>query len=169
MPELSYLEKIEFLASNAINEEFYNSNEEHAQIVLTAMVRYSKEKVRIFCGNMCTDVSNDPKYLNEIKLFLSERRGFMEILFCEYKDHFKDQPIYKLLNQYPQEQVKIKTINTLLMYNGKPVHFTVSDNKSFRFETDTLEKTARGNFYDPDSAKMLSEEFDKLFIRGLPL
>jgi hypothetical protein len=166
MLDLLYLKKIELLASNHINEEFYNSNDEHAQIVLTSMVRYSKNIVRVYCGNMCTDVSNDPTYLNEIKIYLTERKGSIYILLCDYKDHFKEKPIYKLLSQYPLEQVQIKTTKTLLLYNGNPVHFTVSDDLAFRFETDIVKKMARGNFNDREGAKMLTEKFDNLFLNA---
>jgi hypothetical protein len=163
MGDLPYSEEIEYLASNHIDREFFNASDEHAQIVLTSMVRHTKEDLKIYCGNLCTDVSNDIVYLEEIQNFLSDRKGTMEILLCDYQDGFKSKPIYQLLSQYPSNQVKIKTTKTLLFFNNKPIHFTVADKESFRIETDIEKKMARGNFNDPESGKMLSKKFDLLF------
>lgn len=164
-----YSEHIEHLAANSIDEEFFNSNELHAEIVLTSMIRHAKQKVKIFSGNMCSDVSNNPNYLNEIKSFLFDRKGTLEILFCDGKDRFKETEIYRILNQFIPDQVQIKTTKTLLLFEDKPIHFTVADDTAFRLETDIEKRMARGNFHDPDSGQMLSKRFDSLFQTGLPL
>lgn len=165
----TFAEYIERLASSSINEEFFNSNESHAQIVLTSMVRHAKKKIRIFSGNMCSEVSNNLTYLNEVKSFLAERSGSLDILFCDSQDHFKTTEIYRLLSDFIPDQVKIKTTKTLLVIGEKPIHFTVADETAFRLETDIEKRMARGNFNDQATGKMLSERFDSLFANALSI
>jgi hypothetical protein len=163
MTDTFYAEKIEFLAANRIKEEFFNSNDNHAQIVLTSMVRHAKKNVNIYCGNMCTDVSNDKVYLDEIESFLEDRKGSINILLCDYNDNFKQKDIYNLLSKYIPNQVQIKRTKKILLYNNNPIHFTVSDDNAYRLETDITAKMARGNFNDPESVIMLKSHFDSLF------
>lgn len=164
-----YTEYIEHLASNSINEEFFNSSELHAQIVLTSMVRHARTKIRILSGNMCSEISNNPTYLNEVKSFLAERSGSIDILFCDSQDHFKTTEIYKLLSNFIPEQVRIKTTKTRLVIGEKPIHFSVADDTAFRLETDIEKRMARGNFNDTVNGKMLSERFDSLFATAISI
>ncbi len=163
MTDSLYAENIDFLAANKKDEEFFNSSEAHAQIVLSSMVKYSNKDVNIYCGNMCTDVSNDPTYLKEIKSFLDDRNGTINVLLCDYNDSFKEKEIYKLLSAYIPLKVKVKKTKKVLLFNNKPVHFTISDSSAFRLETDIDAKMARGNFNDPNSAIKLNEYFFTLF------
>ena len=143
-----------------INEDFFNTSDEHAQIVLTAMMHYAKKEVNIYCGNLCTDVSNNPDYLNEIKSFVDDRNGSIKIILCDYKEDLKKKPIYEQFKDH--NKVVFKKTNSRLIYNRKPVHFTIVDQLAYRLETDIKKKIARGNFNDPQAAASLHNYFEAL-------
>ena len=162
-----YAEKINKLAENGgTNAVFYNSNERHAAIVLHALVKNASDYIKILCCNMCTDVSNNQDYLNALDSFLSgnENRK-IQILLVNYNDIFIKQPIARLLARY-SGQVSVKRMvdtNTDICLNGRPVHFTVSDNRAFRLETDIEKKMAYGNFKDEYNAQILCSVFERYF------
>lgn len=165
MKDLLYLNYIDSLAKEAKNEEFFNSSEEHAKIVLTAIMRYAKQYVNIYCGSMMSEVSNNEEYLNVVQDFL-EKGGIMNVLLNNYDENLVDKGIYKILSLYPNK-IKIKEIKdstNIIKYNGNPVHFTVADGKSFRLETDIINKKAWGNFNNPVDGKVLDDIFHKVFL-----
>lgn len=158
-----YEEKIFQLAKNQTNEMFYNSSSEHAIIVHQALVRYAEKYVYIFSSSMCSEVSNNPMYVEYIKNFLAgsqDRR--IKIILTEYSESFPDRPIAKVLAQYSR-QVEIKRYNGLMMYKEKPAHFTVSDDRAFRLETDIEKQMAFGNFNSPNQANDLKNVFNEVF------
>ncbi len=163
--DILYSEKIEHLASHRINEEVYNSSDDRAKIILTAMLRHAVKKVKILCGSMCTEVSNDPEFLNELREFLDKRKGQLEIILCDYSDELTSRPVYSILKQF-REQVSIKRTEKKYYYNGRVVHFTVVDENAFRLETDIDERMSRANFNDPAGAKKLSQFFKEMNVEA---
>lgn len=164
MKDLLYLNYIDSLAKEAKNEEFFNSSEEHAKIVLTAIMRYAKRYVNIYCESMMSEVSNNEEYLKVVQGFL-EKGGNMNILLNNYDENIVNKGIYKILSYYPNK-IKIKKIEdpaNKIKYNGNPVHFTVADGKAFRLETDIVNKKAWGNFNDPVDGKVLDDVFYRVF------
>ena len=146
------------------NELFYNSNERHASIVLRALVKNAKRYIKIVCDSMCTDVSNNREYLDLLERFLqgSADRS-IKILFVRYDSHFRDLPIAALLRKY-NRQVEIRSREGVdVNFDGKPVHFTMADDKAFRIETDIKAKMAFGNFNNPEQASVLNRVFDRFF------
>ena len=77
-------------------------------------------------------------------------------------------PVAKLLTEYPF-QVSIKKYPGKVFYNGHPSHFTVTDDKAFRLETDIENHMAFGNFNSPSQAIALREVFDKIFQSELAI
>lgn len=161
----SYKEYINVLADTASEEEFYNSDAEHAKIVLSALFRTAQEKVCVFCKDMLSEVNSDPEYINEVQSFL-DRGGKLDILLHGYNVEIEKKSIWSVLSSYfSTEQVRIKYNNNKGFKNneGMPVHFTVADSLAYRFEFDTLKKEARGFFNKPQNAQVLSNNFDKAF------
>lgn len=163
----SYKGYIENLAKNQVPEVFLNSNKEHALIVLTALISNANKYVKTVCGDMCSDVSSDQIYLDAVESFLSgDRSRTFEILFDSYNaETFPNTRIAELLKKY-KEQVTIKELNREydhIYYEGKPVHFSVSDDRAFRIETDIHEKMAWGNFNDKEKAEGFKGAFDGFF------
>lgn len=158
-----YAEKIFNLAKDKADLVFYNSSPEHAIIVHQALVQNADNYVYIFSSSMCTEVSNNPEYCEIVKRFLSgsENRQ-IKIILTNYDDGFPEKPIAKVLALFP-EQVEVKRFDGKVEYKGSPVHFTVSDDRAFRLETNIEEQMAFGNFNSPEQARDLKEVFEKAF------
>ena len=162
-----YAKKIESLAANGGTDEiFYNSYDYHALIVLKNLVKNATDYIKSICGNMCSDVSNDPEYIELVKKFLEgdSKRKFKILFDDKYKDDFLQRPIAKIFSKYPK-QVEIRRLNNdgYIQYEGKQIHLTVSDDRAFRCETDVENKMAWGNFKSPKQAQGFSAAFDKFY------
>ena len=147
-----YESYIESLAREDKDEVFFNSSDSHAQIVLKQIVQSAKNELKIYCGNLCTRVSNDMQYIDALKEFLGRRETKIQVLFADFNDEFYRKPIYKLFSDY-KEQVELKKVlsNHIITKDGVPVHFTIGDSKMYRLETDIENKKAIGNFNDESS------------------
>ncbi|MDR2938115.1 MAG: hypothetical protein LBU92_04155 [Prevotellaceae bacterium] len=160
-----YERTIKNLAKEKKNEVFYNSSDSHARVVLNNMVENAERYVHIVCGNMCTEVSSNPEFLDVVKAFLSKdaSRTFY-VLFDEYKECFLETEIAKLLSLYPT-QVKVKKLKseTHLAYKEQRAHLAISDGRAFRLETDVDKKMAFGNFNDEENVKVFEEVFNSYF------
>ena len=160
-----YKEYIEDLANTRSTEEFYNSDFNHAKIVLANLFRIATEKVRVFCADMLSEVNADTDYLKEVKSFL-ERGGKIDILLHDYSENLKKTAIWKLLEEYVklgQVRVCYNNDNGFKNKENKYVHFTVIDELAYRLEFDVANKQARGFFNNPEVASVLVESFDNAF------
>jgi len=161
-----YSETIESYASGSVDNEFFNSGDEHAMIVLSILVQYAKKSIYIYCGNLCSEVSNNQKYLDNLRAFF-KRGGIAKIALCELDESkidskFLNKEIFKLFNEF-SSQVSIKTTIKKVVENKTPVHFTIADDKAYRLETDIICKKARGNFGSEKVVKVLEDIFWKVF------
>jgi len=161
---MEYAKNIERLASDKKTEIFYNSCDEHALIVLKNLVKNAERYIKIICGNLCSDVSNDEEYLRIVDNFLSKNNTTIDILFDNYDNQcFECLPIFGILKKYPR-QVKVRSlISGHINYEESPVHLTVSDDRAFRLETEIDKKMAWGNFNDEPKARVFSDAFDRFF------
>lgn len=161
----AYIENIENLAKNRDNKVYFNSGPDHAMIVLINIFRNAKNYVETLCGNMCSEVCNNKEYLEVVDKFLGadSTRNF-KILFDSYDENINKKHIFRVLSKYP-EQVSVRRLNAgkSAAYDGKKIHFTVSDNRAFRLETDTEKRIAWGNFNDEAKADIFHTGFSKFF------
>lgn len=158
-----YATNIFRLAKEQTDEIFYNSSAEHATIVHQALMKNASSYVYIFSSSMCSEISNNSEYCEIVDHFLkgAETRR-INILLTDYLDNFANQPIAKVFAKHPS-QVTIKKYAGQALYMGKPVHFTVADDRSFRLETDIEKHMAFGNFNSATQAKNLKNAFDIAF------
>lgn len=162
-----YANHIFDLAKTKKDEVFYNSNAEHASIVHQALVKYADNYIDIFCGCMCTEISNNEIYCKLIEEFLNnDKTHKINIILTDYSDDFLSKPIAKTLAKY-SSQVVVKKYDGQLIYNENPVHFTVTSDRAFRLETDIENHMAFGNFNSPEQAMALRKVFEKVFSSEL--
>ena len=137
MPNNSvYAMNIFKLAEEKKDEMFYNSSAEHATIVHQALVKTASNYVYIFSCSMCSEISNNQEYCDYVKNFLECNKSHqIKIVLTDYNDGFCQMPIAKLLAQYPL-QVSVKKYPGEIYYKEKPCHFTITDDRAFRLETD---------------------------------
>jgi len=161
-----YRKKLRRLAKEESSEIFYNTNEEHAIIVLMGIVENAKQYIKTICGNLCTEVLGNDEYLRMVDTFLSsDSTRTYDVLFDNFSKDFYNKGIYKVLVKYPK-QVKLRKLadeDTHVFYEGNPIHMTVSDDKMFRMETNIEEKAAWGCFNGPTKAQAFRSSFDRLF------
>lgn len=159
-----YAQKIFGLAKEKKNELFYNSSMEHAIIVHQAIAQNAEDYIYIYSSSMCTEVSNNPQYCESIDKFLeADKRRRIKVVLTDYNDDFPSKPIALVFAKHP-DQVEVKQFEGHVTYNDKHVHFTVSDDRAFRLETDIMNQMAFGNFNSPDQAEDLKNIFEKIFV-----
>lgn len=162
-----YAEDIFRLAEGKTNEIFYNSSAEHAIIVHQALMKTAENYVCIFSSSMCSEISNNLEYIAYVRAFLEGGKDrTIKILLTDFSLDFWQKPIAKLLAQYPL-QVEVKKYDGNAYYKDKPAHFTVTDDRAFRLETDIDKHMAFGNFNSEGQASALKSVFDKMFVSKL--
>lgn len=158
-----YAEEIFEAAQKKEDKIFYNSSEDHAIIVHQALAKYAESYIDILSSSMCTEISNNNDYLAYIKEFLEKSASHrINIILLNYNEAFLSSPIAGILKKFPL-QATVKRFGGQVMYNNKPVHFTVTDDRAFRIETDIEKHMAFGNFNSPTQAISLKNKFEKIF------
>lgn len=163
MLESSYKKDIFELAKLKENKVFYNSSEKHASIVHQAIMKYAESYVYILCSSLCTDISNNDEYCELTDKFLSsDSKHQIKIIFTSYDKEFKNKNLSKVFAKY-HLQVEMRKFDGRVTINNKPVHFTISDDRAFRLETDIDKHMAFGNFNGELQAKFLKDKFLTIF------
>lgn len=167
---LNYSRFIHSLATLQINQVFLNSDEDKMIAVFTEIFNTSSDVVRIFAGNLCNPSSESSAYIEALSDFI-ERKGRLRILLNGY-DLAKIQKtnLYKRLAYYKAEGADIEIKSTsakpyIIAKDGEHIniHFAVGDDKSYRLENDTSNRTAICNMFDKDTAVEFANVFDKIF------
>lgn len=158
-----YAQKIFGLAKERKNELFYNSSMEHAIIVHQAIAQNAENYIYIYSSSMCTEVSNNPQYCDCIDKFLeTDSNRKIKVVLTDYDSQFPEKPIAMVFAKHA-DQVEVRQFGGFVDYKGNHVHFTVSDDRAFRLETDIDKQMAFGNFNSPDQAIDLRSVFEKVF------
>lgn len=164
-----YRSFVNSLAKNDEDRVFFNSDEDRATVVLIELIRKTEKELRVFAGNLCNNIGDNPEYIIALSEFI-EKGGKIKILLNNYDNSCaKLSNLFKRLAYYVNEKkdISIKTTD-LKPYRAsdeerKPIHFTVGDFKSYRIETDTERRTAECNLNSPDVAHKIADFFDNLF------
>jgi len=164
VPE-GYRESIKRLAKERRNEIVYNSNAEHAVILLSELIKNAERYVHIVCKDMNREVMDAPEYIDAVRKFLSEANHKMKVLITDYNsklnNELKGRDIANIfIENRDKVEVKYLSSGKILGNNGRPINWTVSDDRSFRLERDIDNQIAFGNFYDPD----LAEKYNSIFL-----
>lgn len=172
--EETYKIMVRELAMRARNGEsnlFLNSDEEHALEVLVNIFKEAKSVVRIFAGDLCGHVGCEKEYIIALSDFI-DRGGEVRILLNKFKNELVEKSaLFKRLAYYQSEGKPVLVKST----DARPyrttddrkeeVHFTIGDEKSYRLEIDTEERTAICDFCDEKTASGLAVFFDGIFDR----
>lgn len=166
---LKYKEFVRMLSERSDDRIFLNKGEEHALIVLERIFRQSGKTMRIFAGNLCRTVGNEPDYIASLSDFI-DRGGSVRILLNDFDENLaKESNLYKRLAYFKSlgKDIVVKTTSAKPYREGDPeqkeIHFTVGDEKAYRMETDIVQRAAQCSMNRPDTAKMASDFFDGVF------
>ena len=165
---INYDEAIKTLADLKDSEIFDNSGPDHGTIVMSNIFRTATDHIRIFAGNLNGMVSKD-EYLKELENYLSKGNKLSLILEkTPYRDSKKTTAI-DIIEKYQKKfpnKISITCLNKNNPFLNLGIHFTVGDDRMYRFETDVTKFTARCSFNDSAFAINLLKIFDTLEASG---
>lgn len=167
-----YKNYIADLAESKSSDIFYNSSPDHAAIVMGTIFNNSKSGLRIFAGNMCSEVSTNDYYLDNLSKYL-EQGGSVKVLLNDHKENFFQTKVFELLSFHSfinPASVSVKTYSgkVKLTKNDSEVHFTIGSSNSddtvqmYRLEDDIVNYIAYGSFNDSITSTILKTIFDKI-------
>ncbi len=164
----SYRKGVELLAKNQSSEINYNSGSKHAMIVMENLINNSNNNINIFAGNFDDKVCNvgESKYYISLEKYLI-RGGQINVLLNNFKIDTYNKTL-DLLKQFSATEkytakISIKITEYKPILNKNEYHFTVADNKAFREEYDIENFRAKFSFNQPEKAKELNTQFEKMF------
>lgn len=169
----SYKNSVEILAKSESNLIFKNSNHQHANIVLTNIIKYSKKTLCIYDDNLSGDIADmDPNFITELTELIKNKGTILKICIkeiCKNNNKFQTQVI-DFSRKYPGK-VKIKIASRqfrdeIIRNFESDLNFAIGDEKMFRLEygDPTLsERKAICSFNNEEYSVKLSSIFNKYF------
>lgn len=154
--------------------QFTNKGMLHAAVVVANLIRTTKDELRIYSGEMNSDVANDRYLIKMLNEFLQSGKRLYLILDKMPNKNEMSESLKQILNSKnnPSRNVKIKVddgsfkkIVANLFTDNLPHHFMVADNSAYRIELDANEYKAICNFNDEDTVRPLKKIFDNFFIQ----
>lgn len=167
----SYTRTIENLANTKEKFPFANSGKEHACVVMSNIFRTADSHVRIFAKNLNGTISKG-EYLTQLENYLKKNKSISVLL--EENPENRSEAI-NLIAKYKKDcpdkiTISIADKDTLgKVRKDMKYHFTIADDRMFRFETDTENYTAVCDFNDSSSYKMLDTIFNALSVNSVQL
>lgn len=168
-----YYDSICYLSENHLSLEFNNKDMYHGTLVMTQLFKNAKKSIKIFAGDYNGDISDNDIYINSLRDALNNTSINTTVIF--EKDPKKSKG-FQLLSEFNSK--KSGNLTVLLLKHdykqklerdfGKIEHFTLVDDISFRYETDTIEYRAFCNFDDKVNSEILAKNFENLMINSSP-
>ena len=166
-----YFKSVEILSEKGLNLEFNNKDQFHAVIVMSHIYKTAKERVRIFAGEFSGHVSDSPMYRRELSSTVS-RGVALEVVF-EKQPNEQSLCLKELLRLKKEgRDISICVVKEEFRAQLHALglsHFTVGDDKMFRYETDKSLFRAICNFDDKKTAATLNKNFDVLKLNAAPI
>lgn len=151
---------VDHLSNGCISRFFYGISNEQAIIVLSAIFKSSKEKIKLVSNKLSKAITGDEEYRRSLEIFLEKKNTKLYILVYKYESN---NSIYSLLNKY-SDKVYIKENKTSsVVFKNKVINFCVGDDSIFRLETDCQSRLSECNFNDKKSSQLLLEKFDQIY------
>jgi hypothetical protein len=155
------------------DEIFPNSNEFHASIVLTAILKNSVSSVYIYDNDLCGDISDRYDLFEEFIPALEGQiilgRRIKIVLKEEPKDESLNSRVYKLLKNYSsQTNLDVRIASPEFITNiensfNQDIRFAVADSRMFRYETVVNARRAYCSFNNKVHSQNLEQSFVKQF------
>lgn len=167
----NYQDYLEYLAKEKSDEIFTNAGKAHASILMSILLKYTRNEVRIFCEGFKPDLVTTEPYWSELNRFLEKRENKISVL-VESSDYLNDNPLLLLRNKKTErnnDSIKVRLIqeedkkHIFESLNTKHCNFAVFDNEKFRLEHIPENYQAIGSFNHPDNCNKLMRLFDASF------
>jgi hypothetical protein len=171
---IEYQEIISKKANEDSSDTFPNAGKFHAALVMAEMFKKTQNSIRMLVGNLNGEVSNQEIYQEKLNELLKIKSVKFDIIFLDEPN--KDSKALKLLNDAKAKGHQInfwkasKEIADSIIQKGKfLIHFSVFDDKMYRFEKDINNYAAWCNFNDQVIAGKLIKLFDQFKEQSTPL
>lgn len=178
--EQQYYKSIDECAALATNQMIENSLPVHAKYLMTKMLSYANNRIRLFSGTLCQQKADgsghDEQIYGSEELiaaaidFLSRGKNDLCILVEHDIDGGVDShPLIQAFKTMTLRKgtVEVRCLKDVELGNKRIPHFMIMDERAYRIEYDDKETKALANFGDFSRAKQWADYFDKtLFAKG---
>lgn len=182
MPTEEYYANIDSCAENKIDKPIPNGLAEHAVYLMTKMLSYATQHVRLFTGELADSVTrnngdtrtvlvySDPKLIEAAKNFLQKEGSVLDILVQEDSGNIGSRQFVQTIktmkaNGEIKGSINIRKAGLEAM--SLENHFILMDEIGFRLETDHKNTKAIANFRNEKVSLSLADTFDnQLFKNG---
>jgi hypothetical protein len=168
-PDLeSYRIAVEAQADEGTAGSFKNSGAYHAAVVLGNIYRKAQQNVFVFAADFRGEISNQPYYLENLKIYL-ERRKPLTVIF-EKDPSVGTSKALQLMLQYrfTNSDIHFYKLNGPITNPDKYTHFTLADGKYSRVE-ETGSYQAVYSFSDEETYKFFSKRVARLIAVSQPI
>ncbi len=167
----AYRNSVDVLARLNSDFVFHNNTAEHAAIVMEAIIRHAKERVRIFENELCGDLlDNNELLLDSIEEKVQHRKRVEIVLQKNLGSHGTNKRATRLLNIAADnpDYLVVRTaspafVKSITEINGTLSFVSVGDRSSFRLENAAIPRKALCAFRGPKVARLIAEKFDAQF------
>jgi len=154
----AYKIAIENLAKNNSQSTFGNSGPEHAAIVMGNIFKNATKHIKLFAKDFNGAVSDNPYYLESLKLYLETEKPLTII--------FEDEPnpnskALALIRSFNSNRVAIRKIKNGVKLK-KEDNFAISDDRMFRLEYSKDDYKAVCSYNNPDFVRILEDIYTDL-------
>lgn len=159
---ITYQDSIERLANKKENFVYDNESADHAAIVLSNMLRTTEREFFSFSGKFNGAVSDQENLLYQLHLYVESGKLF-NLLLEELPEIGERSAALTMLLEHSEkhDNVRVKVASSRFIqyieniFDGERLHFSTSDSRAYRLETDTEAFQAVCNFNGPSVAEPL--------------
>lgn len=140
-------------------------------VLMSVMLEYTKNIVRIYCHNFNEGMITKQPYWNELRRFLSDRKSIR--ILCDTREAEKEVPMHLLRMEKElrsdTDLISVKVITSadrnkiLEAVAEEHYKFSVFDENKFVVQYSEDENKAFASFNRPDACKFLIKLFDAAF------
>lgn len=170
-----YEEYLLDLANNNSKEIFTNGGIRHASVLMSVLLKNTKECANIFSEGFRPDIIQNP-YLEELLKYTADKNKSLRILL-ESDKYIHEGPLEVILQERERRNadegiIEVRVItkedkeHIFKQLKCKQCNFAVFDNKMYRFEYDPKNYKAYGSFNHENNSQYLLKLFDAAFENG---
>ena len=172
----AYSKAVNELARAGSTLVFMNDSEDHAAIVIEAMIKHASKEILMYDGQLKGDVSGrSDTFLETIQEFVTTRKGTLRMVMDD--DEFTGSPVESVLlglRAAHPERVDIRRASEKFIAEvdalrdefrfNSPIHFTVGDARMFRIELPKGKRKGYCCFTNPIVSRELNKAFQRAFV-----
>lgn len=149
---------------------FENQDSVYANIVLTNIFKAAQSNINMLTGKMDMSVMDSPELTQALDEFLSKKGANMSIVLTE-EPTSQDGTILDSIKKRDNVSVYQAPQNIHERYDPEKenFHFTVADDRAFRFEHDTENYKALCSFNSKEKCKKLNDIFTDMIKNSTPI